>query len=742
MKLKLIPMLLCAALLLSVPVSADVLGEPVDAWCITLADGVTLTETGFWTGADLRTEHYLSLSPEAAAVPVVVSSDTLWNKSGVEEAAALLRADGREVLGGSNGGFYTVATGEPVGLVVSGGVLRADDGWLEAVGFCADGSAVFGKPETRLTLRAGETELPVAALNRAAGDGLRIWTDDCTGTIRPAGENWCLLCDAEGSIPLSGSVALTVKEVQKTADALSVPEGMLLMLLPAGTEEEPQPLPEYLFEGEELTLECSCAPGWEDVDSAVGILYPLIEDGKILSGLGNDAAPRTAIGMKADGSVILYTVDGRQSGYSVGTGLAGTAKRLAELGCVRAGALDGGGSTQLSAVMPGDTGLSVVNRPSDGSVRKVVNYILLTAPKTPVGRAARLTAYPLSIHAVAGAEIPLEVKVTDRNGHPVSSVPALRYTVSSGLGTVRGGVYRAEGTGCGTITVSAYGLADAVIPIYVTESPAELALYGEVYGKKTEALTLEPGQEVDLTVRAKDGHVALLSSDECFTWELEPKAGTVDETGHLVPRDVSGTGLLRVSAGESFVEIPITVWTGIPFNDVAKSDAYFDAVKYVYDHQIFNGTGAESFEPLTVMNRAMLVTVLWRMCGSPAAEQSAGFADVAADSWFGPAVAWAAESGLVNGYSETQFAPLDNLTKEQILTILHRWAGTPEPAGEQEYDLADTQEYAMNAVTWALENALVSGDAPEGLQPRSPMHRAAVAEVLMRWDMLSRTAEK
>jgi len=739
MKKRIIPVLLCFALLMSAPALAAQEKAQIDGYEIALADGLVLTQKQYWTGSDCQTEQYLTLSPDAQARPMVVSRETLWKTGSMDAAETAISEGGMTVLGGCNGGFYTVATGEPVGIVVSDGVLRASDGWLEAVGFRADGSAVFGKPETVLELTDGDSAGTVAGLNHAPGEGLQAWTSDCAAAVQPGGESWCMLCAAAGDIPLSGSILLKAERVWETGEAITVPEGHILFTW--NRAEEDAPAPALFTEGAELTLKCSCAPGWEDVRSAVGILYPLLVDGEAVPGLTNSAAPRTAVGVKADGTLIVYTVDGRQSGYSVGAGLREIAARLMELGCVTAGALDGGGSTQLAARMPGETETGVVNRPSDGKARQVVNYLLIAMPEQKPGSAARLTGYPLRIHAVSGAEIPLEIAVTDKNGYPVTTGKRLSYTVSNHLGEVRDGVFYASGTGSGTITVSAAGLESAVIPVTVTEAPDTIELYGERYGKKTTSLTLEPGQEVDLTVRAYDRHVLLTGSDTCYTWTLEPQVGTVDETGHLIPGDRSGTGLLRVSAGESSVEIPITVWTGIPFEDVTKSDACFEAVRYVYEHQIFQGTSATEFEPLTVMNRAMLVTVLWRMCGCPAAENPAEYTDVTAESWYGPAVAWATETGLVQGYGGGIFAPLDQLTKEQILTILHRRAGMPDAAAEQ-YDLSTTQAYARTAMAWALEQGLIEADAELNVRPREAMNRAAVAEVLMRWELLGEKAEK
>ena len=493
-----------------------------------------------------------------------------------------------------------------------------------------------------------------------------------------------------------------------------------------------------LTEGDTLTLRVSCAPGWENVESAVCILYPLIENGQLLDTQGASAgvAPRTAVGIRADGSVVLYTVDGRQSGYSIGAGLGTVAKRLQELGCITAGALDGGASTQLRAVLPGETELGAINRPSGSTARNVVNYIFLVTDAKPTGTPARLALYPLDIDALPGAEIPLTVKAVDENGYPAPVPGDIAWGITGGLGKVVDGVYYAEGNGSGVLTVFASGVASASIPLSVIAEPESLSVYGEQYGKQISSLTLEPGQEVDLTARAIANHVVLDSTDNCFVWSLDPSVGTVDDTGHLTPGNTSGSGTLTVHVGSLTERIPITVQTGLPFRDVSAADPRFDAMKYVYDHQLFNGTGDNAFEPDAIMTRGMLVTVLWRMNGEPAVESWPDFRDVSKDDWYGPAVAWAVERGIVEGISSTQFAPLDELTKEQIVTILWRYDGEPEARKTElsEASLIGVSPYAREAMLWALtpEHRLLDREN-ENSAPQAAMSRSGVADVLMRY---------
>ena len=754
-----------AALLPALPAhGAEAAGE-IDGWSALLGQGAALRRSVWWTGDDYRTENYITLSPGAALTPRVQTNASLCKSFSLADAVKAAAGEGLRTVAAVNGGFFTMATGVPVGPVAADGALRswsAADAWMRALGFRADGSVLIGLPDISLylTRSAAEAEaeteteaepeaeetgrLAVASLNQPRGTGLALFTHDVTsaGVTLAKGDGWNVICAAEGPVPLSGSISLTVERILTASGPVEIPAGRMVLSLAGDTEGEAPDWLNTLQTGDTLLLSAVCDEAWRDVESAVGLLYMLAENGAVAGGLEKykDAAPRTAVGLRADGTLVLYTVDGRQSGHSVGLGLDGVARRMLELGCVTAAALDGGTSTNLNALLPGDNVLSQINIPSDGG-RKVVNYILLTTAAKPAGRAARLALYPLDLDLVAGAEAELTVRAVDENGYPAPLPEGITFSVSETLGTVEKGVFRAEKEGEGTITAAAPGVESVSIPVRVVESPDSIYLYGEVYGKLTKSLTLEPGQEVDLRAAAVKNHLWLECADTCFTWELEEDAGTVDETGHLTPAPVSGKGMLRVSAGETETEIPITVWSGVPFRDILTTDERFAAVKYVYDHKLFQGTDDTTFEPDTVMNRGMLVTVLWRMQGAPEAAP-ASFGDVAPEDWYGPAVAWAAEKGLVTGYDADSFGPLDALTKEQIITILWRADSQPEPQapGTDCADAAEISDYARVPMLWALGSLI--DPTPEGLLlPAGPMTRAAVADVLMRF-LETRPAEK
>ena len=137
---------------------------------------------------------------------------------------------------------------------------------------------------------------------------------------------------------------------------------------------------------------------------------------------------------------------------------------------------------------------------------------------------------------------------------------------------------------------------------------------------------------------------------------------------------------------------------------------------------------------------ALLVVCVLLSCMTGMAFAAAGFVDVPEGEWYTDAVAWASEKGIVNGYGPEAFGPKDDLTREQILTILHRWAGLPEPPADGPVLPAETgaDDWALAALQWAAA-AQVYVDSGAGFPaPRDPMTRANVADALMRYETLVR----
>ncbi len=173
------------------------------------------------------------------------------------------------------------------------------------------------------------------------------------------------------------------------------------------------------------------------------------------------------------------------------------------------------------------------------------------------------------------------------------------------------------------------------------------------------------------------------------------------------------------------------------FCDINESDWYYEDVTAAYNAGIVTGVSATAFSPNTTATRGQVVTMLYRMAGEPSWSAAASFTDLT-QSYYRDAVYWAAENGIVNGFSETTFGPGESITREQLLTILYRMAGSPATEGGLEgyTDAGDVQSWAADAMAWAVETGVVTGYEDGTLRPQRTATRAEVCTLIMRYAAL------
>lgn len=186
--------------------------------------------------------------------------------------------------------------------------------------------------------------------------------------------------------------------------------------------------------------------------------------------------------------------------------------------------------------------------------------------------------------------------------------------------------------------------------------------------------------------------------------------------------------------------VTITVTFGVahkdmPFTDVHSYSWFYDAVQFVYDNDIMNGVSDTSFNPDGTVTRGMIVTMLWRMAGEPYSF-GGGFSDVPAGHYSYSAAAWASRNGIVNGMTSTTFAPDTNITREQLVTILYRYAQYLgySTTGSSLYgftDASSVSSYATNAMSWAVKYGIISGVTTTTLVPAGTATRAQAAQMFM-----------
>lgn len=184
-------------------------------------------------------------------------------------------------------------------------------------------------------------------------------------------------------------------------------------------------------------------------------------------------------------------------------------------------------------------------------------------------------------------------------------------------------------------------------------------------------------------------------------------------------------------------DVPLTEGKVADFDDVP-ADAWFaEAVQYVYEHDLMTGVSENLFAPNAQMNRAMVAQILFNVEKPADTEAPAAFRDVAPDAWYAEAVNWAVWQGYMSGYGAGSFGPNDALTREQLVTVLWRYSGSPVMGDSSMLntfsDAAMTSDYAQQAMTWAYAQGVISGNADGTLNPQGTATRAEVATILMRF---------
>ena len=239
------------------------------------------------------------------------------------------------------------------------------------------------------------------------------------------------------------------------------------------------------------------------------------------------------------------------------------------------------------------------------------------------------------------------------------------------------------------------------------------------------------GSTVTVTVKPDEGY------------ELDELTVT-DKNGDSVKLTDKGDGkyTFQMPASKVTVEAVFTAVEpepeGLPFTDVTSGDWFYDAVAYVYDKGMMEGTTDTTFAPAMNLTRSMIAQVLYNLEERPEAPGAAGFPDVAAGAWYADAVNWAAARGIVKGYDTGAFGPEDSVTREQLAAILYRYAQvkgydtTRGGMAVREFsDSASISDWAQEAMAWAVNAQVLSGKGNGVLDPQGTATRAEVAQMLM-----------
>ena len=278
--------------------------------------------------------------------------------------------------------------------------------------------------------------------------------------------------------------------------------------------------------------------------------------------------------------------------------------------------------------------------------------------------------------------------------------------------------------------------------VYPTVDVEDSGNSGGTEDQTTYAITIRTstgGKVTASAARAERGEVITLNAAPNSGYELSSLTVTTSAGKKLSLAD-KGNGKYTFTMPAAAVAVtalfaPQETEPDFPFDDVAQGTWYYEGVRYAYEHGLMSGTGEGTFSPDLPTSRGMLVTILYRLAGSPAAG-SASFTDVAPGQWYADGVAWASANGVVSGYTDGSFRPNDTITREQMAAILYQYARLQGKLDSGRADLSifadvdDLSAYAKEPMSWAVAQGLFSGVSADMLAPGGSTTRAQAAVIL------------
>ncbi len=746
---------------LTISASAGGAGTVVYRNSQQIADNLTYTNTIHWTSEQQRQENYaLTLSGPGDAYPIVMACDTMYGRFRVDEMIAYAESQGRRVLGAVNTDFFAMQNGVPLGLVVENGVYKSSPEGHNAVGFRPDGSVVFSE-NTQITItltnngntgldgyppdmtNAGQTtSLTHFNKYRVDGGGMYLFSSAfSTVSTRTSTPGWFVRFRIlEGAPSVSGTMTLLVEET--LASDTEIPIGDEYLVLTAADASCLGGEFAKFKPGDRVTLTTTCSdPALNDAAWATGGGDYIIKNGAMTDPNSWDKAllkknPRTALGVTADGALVVLVADGREVNSAAGLTLQSLAEEMVARNCVTAINLDGGGSSVMSLRLPGQSNCTVVNRPSDGAPRKVSTYLLFVTDAAPDGQPRHLGLVNEGFEVLAGSSVDLSFLATDSGYMPVTPPSDIQVTSQKGLGTIVDGKYVAgpvHGVDYLTLTSPSTG-AVGTATVHIIYDPTKLTVTKNGETTPLTSLTAYVGDAVQLNASAFYYGLPVNADPEAKIYTVEGDIGTVDPTGLFTAAGGGGiTGSITVSIGGCSLTIPVTV-TG--FTDV---EGHW-ARAYIRDLSlsgVVNGVSDTLFAPENTIKRGDFVLMLWRAAGKPAPAAPTTFTDVLPEDYYAEAIAWAEAQGIAKGTGEGIFNPQGTLTREQAFTLVYRSMAVlgktyPDASTELLAGFADgaaVSEWARVPTSTLISLGVVSG-ANGALLPADAMTRAQMAKIL------------
>jgi len=536
-------------------------GKVVDTKSSSLGQGATYTWYDLNVDQSTQKVHTVEFDPRNPNLKLVAGTKSGYvsGMSTLTKMAEYVDAEHHRVIAGINADFYEIsghATGVPNGIFIHDGIILTNDRSPYAFGLKADGTSIYGNPQLQETITIHDEQIALTSINRFRDPNQLVLFTSNYGASTGAARNGVevVLTIESGELKHGQNLELVVEEVQTDVGNAVLSPGKVVL----SASGDKASILAGLTEGDRVTANVELHPDWADVVVAVGGNGPLVKDGVAYTNVSPAGIhPRTALGTKADGSIVFFEVDGRQPGFSDGLETGQVAQLLVEMGVVNALNLDGGGSSTLIARLPGSEKTVMMNSGSDGIERSIGNGLLLVNTGVETGIAEKITITPGSARLLVGSSIQLTAAGLDVNDHPAALNESTFWSVDETYGSINEhGVFTA-GEAAGFVEIDAVnGAAAGHATIEVVDTLTELKLPDAERTYTSEAA-------VQVTVTAlRDGQV-IQADPSAFTWEVIGEIGTIDSNGLFKATDKSGaTGEIRVSFGDVSTSYKVNV--GLP----------------------------------------------------------------------------------------------------------------------------------------------------------------------------------
>ena len=547
--------------LLDVNAASNGIGTVNQTYSRTIVPGAVYTYTESDNGSPQK-NYVLEYNSKTADVEALaVYGEYAFGGDTLSKNTALAESKGYTVIAGVNGSPFDTSNGTTTGTLISNGRIISSNSGLsgyDSFAIKSDGTMFIGKSNLsfKYTTSSGKV-IDINTINKQKktdNNNVYLYTRDYyTDTTSLANSTEIILKVDSGEAAIGKKLVATVETIKDNTKRSYIEPGKIALV------GKSQDALGNLSVGEQITFDFinnDSSNDWNDVLQSINGFYEILKDGSPVNTSDPAVHPRTTIGFKEDGTIVLYVVDGRQPTFSVGLTDLACAEYMKSLGCVAAIRMDGGGSSTMALRMPGDNKLTTVNSPSDGQERNDADGLLICLKNDynqTVGSETLLHAYPNNVVLLENTVMDITVKATDKL-YNAKETPEYNMEVIDNCGTVTlDKKFQAKsGEGSGKIKITS-GDAEAYVDVTVTNKVDEI--YATVNN-----LALSPNEKVSLNVKAYYDDSLLVCSNESFKWECSDGVGTINNKGEFTATSSAGvTGYITVSHGNASFKVMVTV---------------------------------------------------------------------------------------------------------------------------------------------------------------------------------------